>query len=110
MKLLDRIVTSNIHAASFMQLRVEAFFGTGAAENLAFPAAASLACGFICAEKGAEHYMSVAALCVMVSGMDSRRTAERISSEMVLYSLCRSFQSASLSFHKRSGKRRLTIG
>ena len=66
MKLIDRIVTSNLHAASFMQLRVEAFFGTGAAENLAFPAAASLACGFICAENGSEHYMSVAALCVMV--------------------------------------------
>lgn len=66
MNTLDKFVTSNIHAASFMQLRVEAFFGTSAAENLAFPAAASLACGFICAENGAEHPMSIAALCVMV--------------------------------------------
>ncbi len=66
MNTLDKFVTSNIHAASFMQLRVEAFFGTSAAENLAFPAVASLACGFICAENGAEHPMSIAALCVMV--------------------------------------------
>ncbi len=66
MNALDKFVTSNIHAASFMQLRVEAFFGTSAAENLAFPAAASLACGFICSENGAEHPMSIAALCVMI--------------------------------------------
>lgn len=66
MNTFDRIVTSNIHAASFVQLRVESFFGTSGAENLAFPAAASLACGFICAEKGADHPLTITALCVMI--------------------------------------------
>ncbi len=66
MNTFDRIVTSNIRAASFVQLRVEAFFGTSGAENLAFPAAASLACGFICTEKGADHPLTIAALCVML--------------------------------------------
>ena len=63
---LDRFVTSNIHAASFMQLRVVAFFGTTPAENIAFPAIASVACGFICMEYGTEHFLSIAALCIML--------------------------------------------
>ena len=66
MNLFDRIVTSNVHAAGFMQLRIESFFGTSGAENIAFPAAASAACGFICADKGADHPLAIAALCVMV--------------------------------------------
>ena len=66
MNLFDRIVTSNVHAASFVQLRTESFFGTSGAENVAFPAAASAACGFICAENGADHPLSIAALCVMI--------------------------------------------
>lgn len=66
MNLFDRIVTSNVHAASFVQLRTESFFGTSGAENMAFPAAASAACGFICAENGADHPLSIAALCVMI--------------------------------------------
>lgn len=66
MNILDRIVTSNVHAAGFMQLRVEAFFRTSSAENMAFPAAASAACGFICAEKGADHPLAIAAVCLMI--------------------------------------------
>ncbi len=67
MNALDRFVTSHIRAASFMQLRVEAFFGTTSAENMAFPAAASAACGFICAEYGSEHPLAITALCVMLT-------------------------------------------
>lgn len=63
---LDRFVTSNVRAASFMQLRVVAFFGTTPAENMAFPAVASLACGFICSEYGSEHYTAIIAVCVMI--------------------------------------------
>lgn len=66
MNILDRIVASNAVAAHFVQLRTEAFFGTSGAENMAFPAAASIACGFICSEKGSEHPMAVIASCVMV--------------------------------------------
>ena len=67
MNIFDRLVAASYHAASFMQLRVEAFFGTTAAENMAFPAAASLACGFIVSEKGADNALSIAAFCVMVA-------------------------------------------
>lgn len=67
MKLIDRIVTSNLHLASFMQIRVEAFFRTSPAENLAFPAAAALACGFICGEYGSSHPLSITSLCVMIT-------------------------------------------
>ncbi len=66
MNIFDRLVAASYHAASFMQLRVEAFFKTTAAENMAFPAAASLACGFITAENGTDSPLSIAALCVMV--------------------------------------------
>ncbi len=65
MNIFDRLVAASYHAASFMQLRVEAFFKTTPAENMVFPAASSLACGFITAEKGADNPLAIAAFCVM---------------------------------------------
>lgn len=62
---IDKLLTSNKFAAWLFRQRVIAVFGTTSAENMAFPAAAAIASGFICRNFAGEIYW-LESVCVTV--------------------------------------------
>lgn len=64
---IDKLLTSNKFAAWLFRQRINAFFGTTAAENMVFPAAAAVASGFICRNfTGGVYWLEIAAVTVML--------------------------------------------
>ncbi len=62
----DKLISSNKHIKNLFRQRIEAFFGTTPAENMAFPLAATFASGFICRNFSGVMWLEVTAVAVML--------------------------------------------
>lgn len=64
---IDNFFSSNKFTAWLLKVRVNAFFGTTAVEDMAFPAAAAFASGFICRNSGGSYgWLEITAVTVML--------------------------------------------